>query len=556
MDLTEKYTDQFKLVFFSEDNIASIAISADQQFIAVLMYWKIVIIKLQNDSICYYETIYCVEKIHDITFVPGMSGLFAYDKVSKQRLYRFTINDNDAQMQEAKLPLFDLESEKFIRTDHIIIDTSHVFSDNVPVALQLIKYQKEKCCYLKLFEGENLEQTLMGKLQQNYNRCFLHENYKSIILFRNDLCKSADCLNEFRLESGLGTEHWHITLAKISNYRYLNKISNNQADERFINYSMAYGINPSDYNIPTPYQIEDTEFNVLASRYRESDDIIIFIIEIKYIQRNHRLIIFTANCQDETSSIYSDTKEAKYENIQIVYFDDNCLITHQHIQDSQNTSQSTIDIYKLNQTNDNEKLYKSHKYQREDIGVISKLVIHGNELSDEIDVDFSPFKDDHDILTIDFDLEGNIDDILQQQFEKEYSLTHCTEYFIIQKENDILVLAVANNMTKILTYCCSNGKHYNFEFVLDLKKISNLWSSQRLAFIKDKSQIHIYDKCKIQLLQVIQSPINDEYSEILGNENQSSFICRTNDREYIVYKAIETANCEVDRPECGFMKVK
>ncbi|RDD45529.1 hypothetical protein TrispH2_003549 [Trichoplax sp. H2] len=94
------------------------------------------------------------------------------------------------------------------------------------------------------------------------------------------------------------------------------------------------------------------------------------------------------------------------------------------------------------------------------------------------------------------------------------------EYFIIQKENGILVIAVANSMTKILTYCYSKEKHYNFEFVLDLKKISNLWSSQRLAFITDKSQIHIYDKCKIQLLQVIQSPINDEYSEISGKINE------------------------------------
>ncbi|EDV20028.1 uncharacterized protein TRIADDRAFT_61454 [Trichoplax adhaerens] len=257
----------------------------------------------------------------------------------------------------------------------------------------------------------------------------------------------------------------------------------------------------SEFKINT----DSNQLLILQSSFRESDQTYLFLISALFDDDSEQIIVVKINfSREEKHTIYLDDTAA-HRFTQLIYADCYNLFIQQTI--SEGGDESVIKWYKLGDGITSTQLVKSHYYSSIDDGIAFKITIPISKSADSIKVNLSPlYVEDQ-------------DEMIKEWGEKEADLFMFNGHLV-------LVMKGYGEQTR------------EFTEYFELNSLENLITSKYFIIVDWMSyKILIYDNKTLALMQTIEAPAIKPKT-IIGNQEQSLFICQTDSKQYYIIKAL------------------
>ncbi|RDD45601.1 hypothetical protein TrispH2_003554 [Trichoplax sp. H2] len=486
IDFTSQFTTSLQLLHKCHDAlIENLTLSHDHRLIAFSTNYAInvqQIFKVACGGIHSHLTIDTIENISELMFVPDSNHLLTYSNIFSNVLSRYDITGKQHGWKKGP-------NQHSGNYDQIIVASSCTFINGIPIIALLIR-SHPKIDY-KIYQGETLKATSNFALDQEYDDCFLYNNNDSINLYYSQHCVNQQSLEDSKSKlTGLQT-----------NLRQRGQ---------------------SEFKINT----DSNQLLILQSSFRESDQTYLFLISALFDDDSEQIIVVKINfSREEKHTIYLDDTAA-HRFTQLIYADCYNLFIQQTI--SEGGDECVIKWYKLGDGITSTQLVKSHYYSSIYDGIAFKITIPISKSADSIKVNLSPlYVEDQ-------------DEMIKEWGEKEADLflKNCRRYdrerFLLSTENEFTMF----NGHLVLVMKGYGEQTREFTEYFELNSLENLITSKYFIIVDWMSyKILIYENKTLALMQTIEAPAIKPKT-IIGNQEQSLFICQTDSKQYYIIKAL------------------
>ncbi|EDV21924.1 uncharacterized protein TRIADDRAFT_59635 [Trichoplax adhaerens] len=333
------------------------------------------------------------------------------------------------------------------------------------------------------------------------------------VLFRFNKCHNDSCVSNHVII------HYHIIITEI---KYLHGYT---------------ALKQSREIMVLPMEETTNKLTIILSRYRKLDHRLIFILKAEHSDKNERMLVMKINVQNGDTEYYLDSTSSLSRNINVIYCDDYSLIIHQY---SPEISMTSIRYYKLGTERMQTKLYMEHNYDHWD-GLTCKITLPNDEectkiqfsrfwnkvrdnvtklISNKTDnsIKHSGLEDKNAIIEEWGTVDGNL---FAEYIPDKYQ---CAEYFLIEKGKEKIMVNSCGEV--LMKSYLDNVLKLDYEPNLFIN-VESLWPKKFFVTVdKIKGKILFYGKETMNLLHTVYSPNINNPSSIIGNENQSLFICK------------------------------
>ncbi|EDV20606.1 uncharacterized protein TRIADDRAFT_60817 [Trichoplax adhaerens] len=482
VNLIEDFMNSFQPIFKKSMPVNDISISDDQQFITIdiddrndAKASKLVIRMLSGQPQSYLML--KPSNGNKLTkYIPDSSRLIIYDYDLEYCIYEYNLKANNLRWQTIKnkeIIYFNEKREIIQEFDEEILSTCCAFINHDPLMIQLI--QKDGKSELKVYnykEDQQSTKVFCYSLDEPYDRCFTYNNLQSAVVIRTYL---EDCKRSLKYKN--------VSIAEKPNLL-------NMRDSEKCKELLRYDTEP-----------EVTCVTVTGSKYREKDNTLIFVMNVKH-SVSCGILVAAINLCDGAKTIYED--KYAYSQIRPIYFDDNYLITNQQ---KVNSNDYCIMSYKLGNSKAQILNKEEFNYHR-DRGLACKVNLPGKYCIDSLKIKCSSLKIKEDLV------------------------------HEIWKDEDAKIFLVFDQNYRILRKSCKN-RAINLEFdsrILNFEELSS--ENLFLTFNINNSNIYIYELNTLQLIHKISFPYFI-VQHTKWNPQQSSFILSDGEQRYNIFKKIK-----------------
>ncbi|EDV19577.1 uncharacterized protein TRIADDRAFT_61943 [Trichoplax adhaerens] len=351
-----EFSKHFQPIFYPTECIRNIFVSDNQQFIAISDKNTdgVIVLAVTKGRVQSYA-ILNPSDYNQATFIPGTSRLLVYDCRIKQRIYEYNLQGHNIHWQDIG---FAKRVEKYGDLSHRpknnvkIIDLSMAHINNIAVAAMLTKDDSDKCkLQVYDYEVKKRRRKLLYSMKNDYQRCFLYDDFQSaiVICFKGDESKTiiTEIDNFLRMEDG-------------------------PLHRELLNYSRP----------------QCTNLLGIESRYRNIDNTLIFVIEFENDDGYKSMIIISIDLATADNLIYKSAW--KPESPRKIYMDDNYLYlwqTEKHHDDDRYID--SIKCYKFGGNKQQTQLLQMDLFDKKK-GLICKVNINANGNGRDPLIKYSP----------------------------------------------------------------------------------------------------------------------------------------------------------------------